>query len=319
MEARDRRADGKDDLPEEVGERGRVAQVGVHGAFVDGPVLVSGAHVLGEELLRLGRDLEEDLVQHPSDVVRAQELHLLPAHLHRGGHLRGRLHAHNPRLRLRAVARYGHRRSLLRLGDHRLQRCLQGCCGGRGRRQLLATKRPQAPPELEHVAARHAEVGQVGILDLHQGLEVVEAVLEQRLRVLQHVALGEELHHGVVVIRILRSRRTTAARARHGARRRPPMLRAARQGRAVAVHRPGHLPGPGSAQRAARRPYRSSSASLQHGASTWRLQWRPAVVCRPAGAARARNLRVPGVRREVPHLQSDASPLITAGACQGEG
>mmetsp|Transcript_101564 Transcript_101564/g.310584 ORF Transcript_101564/g.310584 Transcript_101564/m.310584 type:complete len:318 (+) Transcript_101564:876-1829(+) len=169
-------ADRCDHLGEDPVDRRRIVRVGVLAVdHVDRPVAVLVAH-LGREVLRgAGRGLEEAEAKPPAHHLRADDLHSRPALLHGAAHLAGRQH----------VLRPGRGPAL----DRRPRVVLRP----------VAAELAQALPELDHVAARDADVHHVGVLDVEQSLHVVEAVVDERLRVLRQASVGEEGHDGVVL------------------------------------------------------------------------------------------------------------------------
>mmetsp|Transcript_62873 Transcript_62873/g.182387 ORF Transcript_62873/g.182387 Transcript_62873/m.182387 type:complete len:212 (-) Transcript_62873:25-660(-) len=65
---------------------------------------------------------------------------------------------------------------------------------------IVVQQLPQALAQFHGMAPGYADVLHVEVLDLHERLHVVEAALNQRLRVLRQADALEELHDGVVLV-----------------------------------------------------------------------------------------------------------------------
>mmetsp|Transcript_102438 Transcript_102438/g.264885 ORF Transcript_102438/g.264885 Transcript_102438/m.264885 type:complete len:202 (-) Transcript_102438:172-777(-) len=164
-------------------------------------MLVAGADFTGEQLSCLRGKLEEVLVQERANVLGAQCLQMLPTELHRGGHLHGRLHGllhEESRIGPTSCRRHRHQRNACRWLR---KRCRWLDRGSTGRLLSLASELAHPLTQPDDVAARHPDVREVLVLDVQQGLHVVEAVGQQQLRVLQHVILSEERHDLVVIVK----------------------------------------------------------------------------------------------------------------------
>mmetsp|Transcript_23981 Transcript_23981/g.75679 ORF Transcript_23981/g.75679 Transcript_23981/m.75679 type:complete len:299 (+) Transcript_23981:553-1449(+) len=197
VEARHGASYGVDGLGKELSQPWRVIDIALISIFVGCPVAVLVADLGREEVDDLRLQLEGVAVQELGDVVAARRLHLLPAALHGGlrlaaRHVVGVVAREAVGLDVLRPPGSGGLEDRGRLGRRRLLQEAPARLFGRS--ALL-----QPPLQLHRVAAREAQVLQVAVLDVHQHVHVVEAVLHQDSRVLLEPDSVHEGSHWIIL------------------------------------------------------------------------------------------------------------------------
>mmetsp|Transcript_64177 Transcript_64177/g.198733 ORF Transcript_64177/g.198733 Transcript_64177/m.198733 type:complete len:389 (-) Transcript_64177:15-1181(-) len=192
VEARHGASYGVDGLGKELSQPWRVIDIALISIFVGCPVAVLVADCRREKAGGLWRHLKDVPAQALGNAACAQSLQLLPTALHDGLRPVGRLS-----LGLGALP--GH------AGGQREARNRPGRCRlpGKSSAELLKESvLPQPPLQLQCVATRDAQVSHVVVLYARQGLQIIEATLQQNLGVPAQADAPQEGHHRVGLVEL---------------------------------------------------------------------------------------------------------------------